>query len=334
MERRSRMLVIWALSETAMRTFLRSAVFVFLWALSISIFSCGSNNAPSPSNYVLLSPYTPQNNIYKGQTHSHTTNSDGCLTPAQVSSRYQSRSYDFLAITDHDHATNVSSSNSFLFIRSVEESSLDGHIVTLGIPGHNKSPFSQIIINSAVADGGLAILAHPNYSVGFSLDTMFALKNYAAIEIFNNEVERLTGHGNAESKWDSLLSSGRQVFGVASDDFHCEDSTGAWIMVYADHLTQGDILYSIATGNFYATTGPAMTIKILGTLISAATDEPASIEFITGNGESAGMFVHVTSAAFATAGSEQYVRIRITRDIDGKKAWSNPIFIHTTGMTP
>jgi hypothetical protein len=41
--------------------------------------------------------------ILKGCFHTHTTCSDGTLTPQQVANTYESKGYDFIAFTDHDY---------------------------------------------------------------------------------------------------------------------------------------------------------------------------------------------------------------------------------------
>ena len=41
--------------------------------------------------------------LLKGCLHTHTTCSDGKLTPQQVADTYQSLGYDFIAFTDHDY---------------------------------------------------------------------------------------------------------------------------------------------------------------------------------------------------------------------------------------
>lgn len=38
---------------------------------------------------------------YKGNLHTHTTNSDGAYTPEETIALYKSKDYDFLALTDH-----------------------------------------------------------------------------------------------------------------------------------------------------------------------------------------------------------------------------------------
>lgn len=41
--------------------------------------------------------------MLKGQLHTHTTLSDGALTPQEAANVYASLGFDFLAFTDHDH---------------------------------------------------------------------------------------------------------------------------------------------------------------------------------------------------------------------------------------
>lgn len=42
---------------------------------------------------------------YKGNLHSHTTNSDGHLTPAQAVALFRQYGYSFLCLSEHDYYT-------------------------------------------------------------------------------------------------------------------------------------------------------------------------------------------------------------------------------------
>ena len=42
---------------------------------------------------------------FKGNIHTHTTNSDGDSSPDHVSKWYKQNNYDFLVLTDHNHLT-------------------------------------------------------------------------------------------------------------------------------------------------------------------------------------------------------------------------------------
>ena len=47
---------------------------------------------------------------YRGNVHSHTTNSDGLFTLSELAEWYARREYDFLFVTDHNLVTDVSGS--------------------------------------------------------------------------------------------------------------------------------------------------------------------------------------------------------------------------------
>ncbi|MCC6792855.1 MAG: hypothetical protein IT336_14285, partial [Thermomicrobiales bacterium] len=46
-------------------------------------------------------PFDKPGRFWKGNLHTHSTRSDGKLTPAEVIAAYQARGYDFLALADH-----------------------------------------------------------------------------------------------------------------------------------------------------------------------------------------------------------------------------------------
>ena len=50
-------------------------------------------------------PFQQPGRFYRGNLHTHSTRSDGGLSPAAVVASYRERGYDFLALTDHFLAT-------------------------------------------------------------------------------------------------------------------------------------------------------------------------------------------------------------------------------------
>ena len=48
---------------------------------------------------------------FKGNTHTHTNNSDGDSPPADVVEWYKKNGYDFVVITDHEHITAIEELN-------------------------------------------------------------------------------------------------------------------------------------------------------------------------------------------------------------------------------
>lgn len=54
---------------------------------------------------------------YRGNTHTHTLNSDGDSTPDEVVGWYRERGFHFIVLTDHELVTPVEGLNSFLKFR-------------------------------------------------------------------------------------------------------------------------------------------------------------------------------------------------------------------------
>lgn len=57
---------------------------------------------------------------YKGNLHTHTTNSDGAYTPEETIALYKSKNYDFLALTDHWFHGEGRQEENFLLLNSTE----------------------------------------------------------------------------------------------------------------------------------------------------------------------------------------------------------------------
>ena len=111
------------------------------------------------------------NKWYKGNLHTHTTESDGAKTPDEVKRLYKDLGYDFLAITDHWHVSEPGDYEGMLLLSGVEyDWSKDGcyHIVGYGLkdePKLVKSDPPQKYIDGIKSCGGVVTLAHPAWSL-------------------------------------------------------------------------------------------------------------------------------------------------------------------------
>ncbi len=122
--------------------------------------------------------------------HVHTTHSGDCICPIEeIIAVARERGLRGVAITDHDTVRGIKEAEKlagkdFLIIPGVEVSSLDGHILGLGI---RKTVPKGLPAAETVARirklGGIAVAAHP---FGFGLKPFAVLKaDYDAIEVFN-----------------------------------------------------------------------------------------------------------------------------------------------------
>lgn len=308
-----------------------------------------------------LPAYAQALNWYKGNTHTHTLNSDGDSTPADVARWYRENRYNFLFITDHEHITNVAGVNAlhgvegtFLVISGQEVTdSFDKkpyHINGLGISKvvmPNKLGGAvetlQKNIDDVVKAGGIAQVNHPNFGWALTADHLGKLKNYTLLEIHNGHplVNNLGGGGSpgAEELWDAVLTGGKLVFGVADDDSHYFKRIGdpaaptpgkGWICVRAAELTPAAILNALRKGDFYASTGVELadyqtTGKQVVVTVKEERGSKYRIQFIG----KAGRVLSESAASPATytiKGDEVYVRSKIYES-NGKIAWTQPVMV-------
>jgi len=290
----------------------------------------------------IISPYVPKDNEYKGQLHFHSTESDGVDTPAAIVTAYRDAGYDFVSLTDHDVLAADPGVDGILFISGVEESAVEGHITSTNPTAVSGPaiPFSttpaQGIIDDILADGAMPSMAHPNVvAIEWTNEELEGFGGYFAVEVYNDLAGALVS--NAEDKWDALLSKHIRAFGNAVDD--CHDLSGihfdkGWVQVFADSLTTANIMDSLKRGNYYASTGPTISISVSKKVITITADSAATIAFIGDGGAVLQTTASVTTASYTVVGDEVYVRVKITRDSDSKIAWSNPIYVYLMSSSP
>ena len=317
----------------------------FAWILSLGI-------CPAAAQAV---------NWYKGNTHTHTINSDGDSTPADVVRWYRENRYNFLFITDHEHVTNVASLNdlhgkagAFLVIAGQEVTdSYDRkpyHLNALGISKlvmPNRLPGAvetlQKNIDDVLKAGGIAQINHPNFGWALTADQLIKLNNYTLLEIHNGHplVNNMGGGGvpSAEAMWDSVLSSGKLVFAVADDDSHFFKRIGdptaptpgkGWIFVRAAELTPEAVIESMKKGDFYASTGVELSdYKADDRQVTVTIKEERSSKYRTQFIGKHGQLLSESTtnpAVYTFKGNEAYVRAKIYES-NGKTAWTQPVML-------
>jgi hypothetical protein len=295
-------------------------------------------------------PFEAEGSWFKGNVHTHTTNSDGHMTPEQIVPRYREAGYDFLSITDHGVLTDtkVLSRPDLLMIPGEEicagssERGRFNHIVGLNIDGEipvedfqrRESP--QRVIDLIGELGGVAILAHPYWSE-LNINDMTKLRGHIGVEVYNTTCDLTIGRGHSNVHWDDLLAMGHRLLGFAVDDAHCLikslhplDLFEAWISVKARDLTAESIMDSIRDGHFYSSNGPKIRgIEVNRREIRVTSSPVRSITFVSDGGHGENNTVNegcLEEAVYTVRGTEAYIRIEIT-DWNGRKAWANPIHV-------
>ena len=176
---------------------------------------------------------------YKGNTHTHTLNSDGDSTPDDVVRWYRENGYNFLVLTDHNFVTSVDGLNAlhgadekFIVIKGEEVSDKFGskqiHVNGLNVarkidPQGGKSVVEvlQRNVDAVRAASGVPHINHPNFEWAISADDLKQVQNNKLFEIYNGHhlVNNLGGGGipGLEEVWDVILSSGKLLYGIAVD---------------------------------------------------------------------------------------------------------------------
>lgn len=283
-------------------------------------------------------------NWYKGNLHTHTTNSDGALSPEEMVAKYKEKKYDFLSITDHDKLTPVKNfSQADMLVISGEEIEISKyHILGIGINKFVdpvKTGNVQGVINEIIKQGGIFIVAHPYWS-GLNITDLKNIKNYIGIEIYNTSCDYSIGKGFSLSHWDDLLLAGYHPFGFFTDDAHWHfndhrpnDACQSWIMVKAKKLNEKSLIESIKEGKFYSSNGPIIkNVEVRNNKVYVRSSPVKMINFIAprGSGErfTAIRTETICEAEYKIKIADTYVRIECI-DFKGKYAVSNPIVFFT-----
>jgi hypothetical protein len=194
-------------------------------------------------------------------------------------------------------------------------------------------------VEKILAQGAVAHVNHPNYLFTLSIDDLLASGDFGMVEVANghNAVhnEGDDSHPSTEVIWDSLLSSGRQVWGVASDDAHHFQRWGddysnpgrGWLQVEGDTARMSDVLEAVRAGRFYASSGLELaSYEASASEISLELAEDAATIELIGSGGSVVETVSANRATFVLrAVSGPYVRVRATAS-DGRQLWTQPVF--------
>ena len=302
---------------------------------------------------------------YKGNTHTHTLNSDGDSTPDEVVRWYREHGYRFLVLTDHNFLTSVDALNAlhgadeqFRVIRGEEVTDrFDGkpiHVNGLDVSaavapqgGTSVVDVLQRNVDAIRRVDGVPHINHPNYGWAITADELRQVRNTRLFEIFNGHphVNNAGGGGvpSLEETWDQILSAGAWLYGIAVDDAHTFKQPGnpsvagpgrGWIAVRAPRLDTRAILEAIERGDFYASTGVELaeyeaSTASIRVVVRGTSYSKYRIQFI-GRGGQLLREVSEGSAVYRFSGTEGYVRAKVIES-NGQIAWCQPVAVTTGG---
>lgn len=283
------------------------------------------------------------NERYKVGLHIHTTCSDGHVSPEDAAKIYRSAGFDAIALTDHWYFTEGGELDGMPIISGCEYNlgatdTIDGvmHIVGFGMEYDPKivraTATRQEVIDKINASGGLAVLAHPAWSLNKPSDAT-ELSGFAATEIYNSVSNAHQSSRPYSGAFVDLLANEGVAYPlIATDDAHYydgSDETLSYIMVKADSPDTKELLRAIKAGDFYATQGPELHVRHDGNRMIVDCSSCVMIDFLSNSAWADGRITRgsdLTHAEYEIKPWEKWVRVEV-HDADGKSAWSNVFMI-------
>ena len=306
----------------------------------------------------------PPGNWYKGNLHTHTLNSDGDSTPSEVASWYRENGYHFLVLSDHNYLTETAGLNAvhgakekFLLIAGEEvTASLAGKPIHLN--AYNPDRLVEPVVGTTAADtirknisairkaNGLPSINHPNFHWALTAEDLLQVGDLTLFELYNGHpmVNNRGGGGfqSLDEIWDTMLTAGKRIFGVAVDDAHHFKVFGrgmsnpgrGWVVVRAPSLTTENIVRALADGDFYASTGVELlevriTREEYRVRIKPHPPVRQTTWFIGARGEILARSFD-NDAVYRIRAGEKYVRARVESST-GDNAWTQPYFSGRSG---
>lgn len=299
--------------------------------------------------------FTAPGRFWRGNLHTHSTRSDGVLEPAEVCRRYRDEGYDFMALTDHFLGlwgypivdTRPFRTPGFTTLPGAEIHSgrqLNGeiwHILAVGLPEDFHPPeaphFGPVegqetgpdLAARAVAAGAYVAIAHPQWS-GLTLAEARGVTAAHAVEIYNHGCHAGADRGDGFAIADLLLSEGRDLTVIATDDAHFTepDHFGGWVMVRAEENDPDALLPALKAGRFYSSQGPEIRrVEVTDKTVEVECSAAASV-ILQGHGNAAfarhGLSMTRASLPLNRLKGSPWLRVTVV-DAAGRRAWSNPV---------
>ena len=305
-----------------------------------------------------IEPFSLPGKFLRGNLHTHSTLSDGRLTPEQVIERYKASGYDFLVLSDHFVQmydwpvadTREFRSNTFTTISGAElhapktNAGELWHILAAGLPldfaPAGKKETGSELAQRAVDAGAFVAITHPEWSQ-LDLNDGLSIDCAHAVEIYNHGCAVECARGGGWYLLDQLCNLGHRLTAIATDDAHFtygdQDAFGGWINVKTQSLNPEVILSALKEGHFYSSQGPQFhNVELADTTLKVNCSPVDSIIVVNGTSRTTGGYGKaITSAELNLKDLEKgwlleklspWFRVVIT-DGQGKSAWTNPYWL-------
>ena len=258
---------------------------------------------------------SPNKNQYKANMHSHTTCSDGRMTPEQHKEEYKKRGYSVYAFSDHDTVINHDDlrDENFLPLTSAEiavgvkATGHFNHIISFhfNIISRDSVNFEQInkewftfstdnikkLVNDIKKQNYFVTANHPNWTL-FTEEQYAELDCFDGFELYNCITANFGGALSFTHEiYLHMLRKGIRILPIGADDCHSHrlplshplnDSFGGFTYILADRLEYDDIINALDNGDCYCSSGPQIKeVSIDGDTVNIKTTDAQRITILS-----------------------------------------------------
>jgi len=248
--------------------------------------------------------------------------------------------YDFLAITDHNKAPDeaqwrIWQEKANLIVIPGAENGKTDHILEIGVFEVTQPLDGSYIVRAQTLrkTGSFIAGCHPQEYPHGAENIRISAQTLHAFEIYNGLRE---ARGTNESAnivlWDEVLTAGKRIWAIATDDFHCAYITPGhgWVNVQvpeeAETVTWQMLVEQLKAGAFFASTAPAFhEIFLDDGILCASTNHHVRRLRVIGPGGKPVYEAKGNKLEWQTVPNLTYFRIEA--ECGTKRAWSQPFFL-------
>lgn len=292
-------------------------------------------------------PYSELNGIrIKANFHAHTKAFFGLTAgkdePDSLWNAYKKLDYDLLSISNY-HSLTPKLTSQNIYIPNYEHgiNILKNHFLMIGARSIDYFNFlfyqtihqKQFQINRLKDKCKFLVINHPKLRSAYSSHELANLNGYDALEIYSHFSE-------AEDLWDSVLSSGRSVWGFNDDDSHDKSKYleigSYWNNIYSSSEKEDDIISALKLGRFVNVSGRMgfednylKKFTLVDSTINIELEKTAKfITFIGQNGKVKHIEKDNSNSSYTFTPNDTYIRIVVKND--SSKFYFNPVYRYKT----
>lgn len=250
------------------------------WTLELEVHALLSEKVVATLDFSL--DVCTEKRWFAGEMHTHTNNSDGKASLAEVIDKAGEKGLDFLVLSDHNTTAaypDIPKEGSPLIIPGLEWTTFHGHSVAVGIKEYidwrtaGRGDDLSLKIEEIRRQGGLFSVAHP-FVIGDPLCTgcEWEYSNLDPAYIDTLEIwsgswrEGAVFNWRAIAWWNQLLEQGFRITGVAARDMHrlnqfdLDDAANTYVRAF--NCTQPEILAGLKRGDVQVSLGPLLLVTL------------------------------------------------------------------------